>query len=373
MGSRRAFLPPVDQGVPEGAIDFHCHLDRAWTFHDPYWLHAQLSTEALPYKSLATKQNMVGDLHRGPAYKSNELERRMDAVVQAKYTAGERVLWAVIDTSADCVGTGAVKVALELREKWASKGYDLKVGAYPIFGFKEKGSERETVICEIASQVQFLCGLPERDERKGHTVTFERHMRTLLEIGCEHGRPVHIHLDQANAPWERGTERLIEGMRYLDSPVVEGMTGPTVWAVHVLSPSCYEEERFNRLLDGLLEHNIGVVVCPVAGCSMRQLDGYNTRTHNCIARVLELINAGVSVRLGTDNIGDAFVPTWTPTIDRETMLLSNLIRFYDFAIYHKLLLGEELTAVDRDNIRQFLHNHRQANLEVLAAHPRGEA
>lgn len=368
---KRSFLPPVDQGVPPGAIDFHCHLDRAWTYLNDYWLHAQLSTDVIPLRSLAAKQNMVGDLHRGPAYQPDELKVRMDSVIQEKYDAGERALWAVIDTAPDDVGTLAIDTALTLRGKWLRKGFDLRVGAYPIFGFKTPNSDRERIIREVAPRVQFACGLPERDERKGHTVTFERHIRTLLEIGCEHRIPVHIHLDQTNTPWERGTERLIEARKFCDAPVVDGETGPTVWAVHVISPSCYNQDRFRRLVDGLLEYNIGVVVCPVAGCSMRQLDAYNTPTHNCIARVLDLINAGISVRLGTDNIGDAFVPTWKATIDRETLVLSNLLRFYDFAIYRKLLLAQELTDVDRDNIRQFLEIHRQANSAAIADHPWG--
>lgn len=366
---KRRFQPPVDQGVPAGAVDFHCHLDRAWTYLNDYWLHAQLSTDVIPYRSLAAKQNMVGDLHRGPAYDLVELKQRMNEVITAKYAAGERGLWAVIDTAPDCVGQGGIEVALELRKRWMRKGFDLKVGGYPIFGFKTKDSDRERIIRDVAGRVQFLCGLPERDIRKNHTVSFDRHIRTLLEIGCDNGVPVHVHLDQTNTPWEGGTERLIEAMRFFDAPEVEGMTGPTVWAVHVISPSCYDDDRFQRLCDGLLEYNIGVVVCAVAGCSMRQVDTYHARIHNSIARVLEMINAGITVRIGTDNIGDAFVPTWSPTLDRETLVLSNLLRFYDFTIYRKLLLGEELTDVDRDNIRQFLDIHHKACLDVLAVHP----
>jgi len=360
------FLPPVDQGVPLGAIDRHCHLDRAWTLKPEYLSPIQFSPETLQYMSLAAKQNLMGDLHRSPAYDKVELACRMDAVITAKYAAGERVMWAVIDTPADCVRLRALESALELRSKWAKKGYDLNVGAYPIFGFKEHGSDREKIFREAAKEAQFVCLLPERDERPGHTVTFEHHIRIGLEVACENNLPAHIHLDQMNVEHERGTERLFEGLRYLDQPKVVGDNYP-VKVVHDISPTCYMEDRFQRHLDGFLEFNLELITCPVAGGSMRQLDVFKSRTHNCIARVWDYVSVHIPVGIGSDNIGDPFVPIWKPTLDREIAELATLTRFYDFNIYHKLLLSEELTQPDIDNVLTFLEMNRQANQTALRA------
>lgn len=382
MGKKkREFKPPVDQGVPLGAIDAHVHLCRGWTLNNEYLNPGQLDAESIAYRTLAAKQNLTGILHaEGPAYEPEELFVRMNAILEAKYKAGERVVWAVIDTSPD-LGRRAIDVALKLRAKWLMKGMYVLIGAYPIFGYKHRKWEREQLIRDVAQEVQFLCCLPERDERSGHDVTFERHLRISLEIAHEHHLPIHVHLDQTNTPWERGTERLIETLKLFDQPEVkwekilpgelaERMKGrPSVWAVHAISPSCYPEKRFNALLDNMLKYNVGVICCPVAGLSMRQLDVYSARTHNCLARIPEMVNAGLEIMWGTDNIGDPFVPTWCPTLDREILVLTNALRFYDYGIIRKQLLGLPLTDVDRDNVRTFLQIHRQASSDVLRAHP----
>lgn len=81
-----------------------------------------------------------------------------------------------------------------------------------------------------------------------------------------------------------------------------------IWAVQVLSPSTCEEARFEPLVDGLLECDFAVICCPTGAWGMRQLRSISTPTHNSIARVLEFVDAGVPVRLGSGNIVDMCSP-----------------------------------------------------------------
>lgn len=348
----------VETNQLTGRVDAHCHLDRANTASDEYWHHARLTVDKIAGSPLSLKQRATGKLHTGLAYQPEELQGRMDSVIQQKYDAGERQLWAIMDTSPDIDRT-AVDAGLKLREMWADR-LDIKIGGYPIFGFKTIGSDRHRLIQEVAGDVQFLVGLPERDVRGGHElVGFNGHIKLLLEIAHEHNLPVHFHLDQANHPDEHGTETLIEAIRWLGSPQVDGLVGPTVWAVHVISPSCYNEDRFKRLVDGLLETNIGVIVCPHAAISMRQLRPVQTPTHNSIARVRELLEAGVPMRFGTDNIGDIFVGLIDPLLQREIDLIGSAVRFYDSFIWESVACGRELDDVDRNKIEQSLLEDQQ--------------
>ena len=132
-----------------------------------------------------------------------------------------------------------------------------------------------------------------------------------------------------------------------------------MWAVHVISPSTYPEDRFGRLVDGLLETGIGVICCPTAALGMRQLRPLPTPTGNSIARVLELAAAGVPVRLGSDNVCDVFSPSTTADLVDEVYVLSAALRYYDVRVLAKLAAGASLDSRDRGAVREHLRTDRE--------------
>ena len=129
-----------------------------------------------------------------------------------------------------------------------------------------------------------------------------------------------------------------------------------VWAVHMISPSAYEEPRWERLVERLLECNVGVIVAPSAALGMRQLRGIKAPTHNSIARVLDLAAAGVPIRLGSDNVCDMLSPSSTLDLMSEVYCLTAALRFYQQDILAKLATGTLLSADDRDHLKEHLAN-----------------
>jgi len=101
------------------------------------------------------------------------------------------------------------------------------------------------------------------------------------------------------------------------------------WAVHVISPSSYDEERFFNLVDRLLKNDIGIITCPSGAISMYQRREVLAPTHNCIARVWELVNAGVKVKVGSDNTADMLCPATTLNLTDELIVLANVTRNYN--------------------------------------------
>jgi hypothetical protein len=73
-----------------------------------------------------------------------------------------------------------------------------------------------------------------------------------------------------------------------------------------------------------------------------------------MARVLELLAAGVQVRIGSDNINDITSPAGTADLMDEVFMLSNVVRFYDMAILAKIAAGVPLDIRDRQTIRAHL-------------------
>ncbi|MCR4277737.1 MAG: hypothetical protein NUV80_00065 [Candidatus Berkelbacteria bacterium] len=348
----------ASKAIATGWFDNHVHLDRALTYADDFFQHEGGLT-AFSDAPLPRKQTATGVLHRGTAYTKESLEQRMRTVIEAKIKAGEIGMNAITDCSVD-IGSRAFDVALKLRAEYVKKGYELKVGAYPIFGFKDWGSDRYELLEELASRAQFLVGLPERDDRPGHPVGFNGHLRLLIDLALRNNIPLQVHVDQTNTPNEGGTERLVEAVRW--NITAAGIKNPPpIWAVHMISPSCDSEDRFKRLVDGLIENNIGVIVCPHAALSNRQMRNHVGPIHNSLARVRELLVAGVPVRIGTDNLSDLFMPgPESVLLQREYDVLPSILRFYNKSVLDKIFTAERLNETDKDALKRSLDGDREA-------------
>src|SRR3989344_2118397 len=345
-----------------GLFNAHLHLDRSSTLDEKYLEHMGLNPIEASGYPLKVKQNLTGDLHRGPAYEKSDLRKRISRNLDRMIKVGTVRADSFIDVSCDKVQLTALEVALELKEE-KKEQIDFRVGAYPIFGFKDSEPQRWDLFVEAASKADYLGCLPERDDQQHHPdhIGFDEHFKRTLKLAIELGKPIHYHLDQANSPQEKGTETLIQAVQWLGTPEIEA-NEPAIWAVHALSPSAYDENRFKALVEVLVKFNLGVICCPTAALSMRQLRPIVTPTHNSIARILDFIAADIPVRLGSDNIADVFLPGTTASLYDELLVLSNAIRFYNPEILGKLASGTKLTEMDR----QLIVRHLEQDKEVFS-------
>ncbi len=357
-----------------GMYNGHGHFDRADTVEDKYLRHIGTTPVEASNLPLSVKQNLVGDLHTGIAYTEDDLRERMSRAFELQLAYGVTRLDTNIDATPDLPEDGllAIRVALELKEKFALRGLSIRVAPTPIFGFKSDTRyklSRWQVFEEASKRCDYLSLLPEKDdfgdgEDPDGRVGFKRHIRMGLELSCKIKKEAQFHLDQMNVPGETGTERLLETLEVLDMPVVEGSTGPSVWVVHMISPSAYDERRFAKLIDKLLKYKVGVIVCPSAALSMRQLRAIEAPTHNSIARVLELIKRKVPIRLGTDNIADVFVPQADGDMLTEIKMGGAALRLNNPSIWAKLACGLPPNNVDVNTVGRTLHEDRKANFAV---------
>jgi len=334
-----------------GFFNAHAHIDRAFTFDDKYLGHIGKTVSDLSGLTLAEKQDLVGAIHEGKAYEKEDLEERMKKVLDESIGYGVSKLHSCIDTTgSDKIKLTALEIALKLKKEYKDK-IDFKIGAYNVFGFKKDEPERWNFFVEAAKKSDFLVGLQERDEREGH-IGEEQHVKRILELAYQLKKPAHFHVDQANIPDERRTEILLGGMHNLFDVYYETCNYPEVWAVHVISPSCYPEDRFLRLCDNLVKYNIGVICCPSAGISMKPMKEKEARIHNAISRIWTMIFRGVNVYLGSDNINDVFVPSSSPDMFDEVLRLADILRFYDTRILAKLAAGKKMNNFDKATIKR---------------------
>lgn len=338
----------------EGFVDHHIHADRVGTGErDLRYFEAEGGNKGSADATLVAKQDNIGVLHRGDAFKYPQLLQRLSKLAEWKIAAGEKCAYFIVDCSPDIDGR-AFRAALEVREKYKNR-IDIKVGLYPIFGIKEWGSDRWQHLLELAPRAQFVMGLPERDARGDHPVGFDGHLGLLYDLATEHRLPFQVHVDQTNTAGEDGTQRLISCIRML-SARVRPEDRPEVTAVHVLIDGKEDEERV-QILQDLKSLNMRVISCLHAGASMRQRRDVRTPTHSSIAPIRECLLLGIPVGLGTDNRHDNLMPLPTmPLLLTELDAFGSLTRFYDEAmapehnVLWKVARGEALSSADRGRV-----------------------
>ncbi len=274
----------------------------------------------------------------------------------------------VVDVTTDRVQFTALETFLQLKEVYRGK-LDLRVGAYSPLGFRDDEPDRWNLLVEGAKRADFIGLLPERDDKADYPdhIGFEESCRRGIGLARELGIPIHIHVDQANHQYEAGAELVARVVRSAAFGIAADKE-PYIWLIHVISPSTYDEQRFNRLTNDLAELNIGVICCPSAAISMRQYRPFLSPTDNSIARVLEFLAAGIQVRIGSDNICDMTSPMGTPDLMAEVMVLANAVRFYDLNVLAKIAAGQKLDLLEREKVRLHLSENSEFVETVVRRH-----
>lgn len=337
-----------------GMFNAHLHLDRYGTLDDRYLADQGHRVLHSSHVSLQKKHALLAALHQGPAYDEPDLRRRVGEALDTMVACNTARADTLVDTTADRVGLSALQVLRDIQRQRRGE-IDLRLGAYSPLGFCDREPQRWRVFEQGAELADFLAALPEADELDDHPdhIGFEEHCRRMLELARALQKPLHVHTDQRYEASERGTERLLEVLRR-HGPLELGTGEPAVWAVHAISPSTYEQPRFEALLQGLCELDVGVIVCPSAALGMRQLRPLLTFTGNCIPRVLELLAAGVHVRLASDNVADICSPSTTADLGDEVLILSAAIRYYGIEVLAALAAGKRLGAAELHAVREHL-------------------
>jgi cytosine/adenosine deaminase-related metal-dependent hydrolase len=341
-----------------GVFNAHLHLDRAGTLDDTLRLLGATDS-AVPTDrsalSLAAKHAIIPLIHTSGCYEPPQLRSRVAHHLDLLVDAGTTRADTVVDTTTDRVCLSAVETCLDLKATYRDR-LDLRVGAYSPLGFKDTEPDRWSLVEEAAQIADFIGGLPERDDRAAYPnhIGYEESCRRLLTLSAELKKPLHLHVDQKNIATEDGTERALRVAADVRLPPAKLGAEPSVWLVHAISPSAYDEPRFRDLVGGIAAHGMGVICCPSAAISMRQYRPFAAPTHNSIARVLEMLAAGIPVRVGSDNICDITSPAGTTDLVQEIFVLANAIRFYDLEILAKLGAGLALDTADRERVVEHL-------------------
>ncbi|MBX4197780.1 amidohydrolase family protein [Candidatus Parcubacteria bacterium] len=299
------FWAYFDELVKErgGLWNDHAHLDRAGTLSRQHF--------ALGHAKMTHKWDLVREVKLG--YTHDGLVRRMSHFVDRMIAQGIHTCRTFIDADTT-VGFRVLQATLDVKRRYADR-FRLEFGIQPLEGLTKP--ESREIYLRASEPADFMGALPSRDNPHP-----EEHLDFVMSYAREYRKPVYAHVDQRNHPDERETEQLI------DMTLKHGLQG-RVTAVHAISVAAKPKHIRDGIIRRMVNARLKVVVCPSAAISMEQLDNEVVPTHNSIVPVISLVEAGVPVSIGTDNIHDLFMPASSGDLRREIWMLAEATRCYD--------------------------------------------
>ena len=286
-----------------GFVNCHAHFDKA------YFITREGLDKSMV--SMEEKWRMSDGIKRKSVVE--DIKARIRRALDCLINQGCKLTCTFVDAY-DAVGHKAIDAAVAVKEEYKDK-ITMLIATQPLGGLID--DKARALYEEITAKADIAGGLPSKDRPND-----EKHLDHLFKIAKKLNKPVHVHIDQENNPNERDTEKLIEAVKR------HGYQGRTV-AVHVLSVSAQPKEYRKEIYKQLAENKIAVIVCPSAALSMRQLDQFTAPVHNSIANISEMLEAGVLVGLGVDNIADFYEPFVDGDMWTELRLMQETCRYYN--------------------------------------------
>jgi cytosine/adenosine deaminase-related metal-dependent hydrolase len=285
-----------------GLTNHHAHFDKSYL----------ITKEILELSQVDMQKKWELYKYIKENYTHDDLVQRISRGVEAMIHQGVVYCRTMVDADST-VGLLPIKAALEVKKLYYDK-ITFEVGVQPLQGVLDPASfEQYEEACKIAD---YCGGLPSKDRPQP-----EKHLDVILELARKLNKSVDVHVDQENNPLENETELLAL------KTIEHGMQGK-VFGVHAISLAAKEEYEQDRIIDKIVEANLGIIICPSAAISMKQL-AMNSPLHNSIAPFPKLLKAGVRCYLGVDNVHDLFMPMVDGDIWTECRMLMEACRIYD--------------------------------------------
>ena len=285
-----------------GFASHHAHYDKAYL----------ISPENLKLSQVDMQKKWELYKYLKESYTHADLIERISRGVEAAIAQGITHTRTFVDAD-DTVKLLPIEAAMEVRERYKDR-IAIELAVQPLQGVLDPGSRKYyTQACELADVVG---GLPSKDRP-----TPEKHLDYILNLAKDLGKPVDVHIDQENNPDEDETELLAV------KAIEHGMEG-RVRGVHAISLAAKFPREQDRICRTVKDAGMQIIVCPSAALSMKPLDKA-APLHNSIAPVPKLLEHGIDVALGIDNIADLFMPVVDGDMYFECRALMEACRFYD--------------------------------------------
>ena len=101
-----------------------------------------------------------------------------------------------------------------------------------------------------------------------------------------------------------------------------------VTAIHSISLACHKKPKRDVIYKLMKDADLSVIACPIAWIDHPRTERLSP-THNAITPVDEMIQWGIKVGIGTDNINDIYKPFGDGDMWTELKVLLEACKIYD--------------------------------------------
>ncbi len=286
-----------------GIVSCHAHFDKAYVI-TPETLEMTLD-------SMEVKWDLWKDIKA--KYTHENLVKRMCISAENMIAQGSKITRTNIDVD-NTVGMMCVEAALEVKDKYKDQ-IEIQICSQVLEGALTP--EAKQWIEKAAPHIDVLGGLPSRDRPNQ-----AEHLDYIFEMAKKHNKTVDVHIDQNNDPDEKDSELLARKV------IEHGLQG-RVNAVHCCSLAAQEDDYMLEVIKLIKEAEMPVIVCPKSMVDGVQMRHKMAPVHNSLAPVPQLVEAGVTVALGVDNVHDYFCPFIDGDVFQELMMMIECCRYYD--------------------------------------------
>ena len=206
-------------------------------------------------------------------------------------------LWLRDHTDVDEVAKlSLIKAVMAVRERF-KEVIDIQIVAFPQLGLADNPESVDLVWQAMEIGTDVVGGVPHREKDMDKAA---RHIEIAFQIAQANNADIDMHVDETDDPYWHTLELLAE------KTIECGYQG-RVTAAHCCAMSAWDEKLFQRILPKIVEAKINICTnTPVNLMLQGRQDFHPVRRG--IARVKDLLEAGVNVTCGQDDLQNMFYP-----------------------------------------------------------------
>ena len=174
---------------------------------------------------------------------------------------------------------------------------DIELIAFPQLGMANNPEAVDAMWQAMEHGCDLVGGMPHGEKSMDDAA---KHIEIAFDIAQKHDADIDMHIDETDDPYWHSLELLAE------KTIETGWQG-RVTAGHCCAMSAWDDKMAERIIDKVKQANIHVITnAPIN--LMLEARGHNHPKPRGIARVKELLEAGVNVVCGQDDVQNMFYP-----------------------------------------------------------------
>jgi cytosine/creatinine deaminase len=260
-------------------IEPHVHLDKVL-----------LGEELKEASSIGEARKAVKEAKK--SFTVESIRKRAEKVLPWAIQSGVTIIRTHVDVD-PVIGTKSAEAILELKKKFSDL-LDIQVVAFPQEGFGSDSSGLALLEKALELGCDVVGGMPEAESSLEYS---RRHIDSVITLARERCLPLDVHCDVLPSG---------HNIEYLATQSMNNGLAEKSTADHLIALSYYEDIYASKIISLIKDSSMNVVTNP---CTM-MTSGTSDKPPmgRGITRVKELIQAGVNVAFGSDNILDPYNP-----------------------------------------------------------------